>query len=311
MAERIKGVDISIWQKEIDYKALAADGVKFAIIRAGIKYSVDTVLDAHVTGCLAAGIDVGYYWFSYAKTPDEARREARECVKAISKYQRPKYPVFFDAERNDVANALGKTAMTEVALAFVKEIEDSGYPAGIYANPGWMECEYNKSDLIGKTDIWLAHWTWNPDKPSKYKYGQTMWQWGIIKGKSTTGAAMDVDADICYVDYPAKTAAFYAGKDTKTVDELAVEAINGLWSNGVDRKERLTRAGYDYDAVQDEVNRILKNNAAAKKKTVDELAVEVIRGAWGNGQDRIDRLTAAGYDYNAVKVRVNELLRCG
>lgn len=44
-------------------------------------------------------------------------------------------------------------------------------------------------------------------------------------------------------------------------------------------------------------------------KTVDELAREVIRGLWGNGTDRKNRLTAAGYDYYAVQKRVNELLR--
>lgn len=43
-------------------------------------------------------------------------------------------------------------------------------------------------------------------------------------------------------------------------------------------------------------------------KSIDELAKEVIRGDWGNGQDRKNRLTAAGYDYNAVQKRVNELL---
>lgn len=308
MAEKIKGVDISVYQKSIDYKALAADGVKFAIIRAGIKYSVDTVLDAHVTGCLAAGIDVGYYWYSYARNVDEARREARECVKAISKYQKPKYPVFFDAERNDIAKALGKAAMTEVALAFVKEIEDSGYPSGIYANPSWLECEYNKKELLEKTDIWLACWTWDPNKPSRYQYGQTIWQWGLIKGKSTTGAAMDVDADLCYIDYPSKTAAFYARKDKKSVDELAVEVINGLWGNGVDRKERLTRAGYDYGEVQAKVNELLKVSEDDRKST-DEIAIEVIQGKWGNGEDRRERLTAAGYNYNVVQARVNELLK--
>lgn len=305
---RVKGADLSVFQHGIDHHALAADGVKFAIIRAGIYYSADTALDEHVTGCLAAGIDVGYYWYSYATTTEEARREARECVKAISKYQRPKYPVFFDAELNSVANALGKAAMTEVALAFVKEIEDSGYPAGVYANPSWMECEYDKADLIEKTDIWLAHWTWNPDKPSTYDYGQNMWQWGIIKGKSVNGAAMDVDADICYVDYPSITAEFYAGKDKKSVDELAIEVINSLWGNGVDRKERLTRAGYDYNAVQSAVNELLKTSEENRKST-DEIAIEVIQGKWGNGEDRRERLTTAGYNYNVVQARVDELLR--
>lgn len=44
-------------------------------------------------------------------------------------------------------------------------------------------------------------------------------------------------------------------------------------------------------------------------KTIDELAYEVIRGDWGNGDERKKRLTAAGYDYDAVQKRVNELLK--
>jgi len=303
----IKGVDISVFQRGIDYNALAASGVKFAIIRAGINRTKDTALDEHVKGCLAAGIDVGYYWYSYARTVEDARREAVECVKAISKYPKPAYPVFFDSEENAVARSVGRETMTDIALAFADEIERSGYPGGVYANPAWMENEYNSKRLSESTDIWLAHWTWSPDKPSGYKYGQNMWQWGIIKGKSVTGAAMDVDADLCFVDYPAKTAAFYAGKDKKTVEELAVEVIGGLWGNGVDRRERLTNAGYDYAAVQREVDRILAENSAAKK-TLDELAIEVIRGKWGNGQDRKERLTAAGYDYGKVQHRVDQLI---
>ena len=43
-------------------------------------------------------------------------------------------------------------------------------------------------------------------------------------------------------------------------------------------------------------------------KSIDQLAREVIRGDWGNGADRKNRLTAAGYDYAAVQARVNQLL---
>lgn len=51
-----------------------------------------------------------------------------------------------------------------------------------------------------------------------------------------------------------------------------------------------------------------KGGATAAKKSVDEVAREVIAGKWGNGQDRKNRLTAAGYDYSAVQKRVNQLL---
>lgn len=297
----VKGVDISYWQKGIDYAALKSAGAEFAIIRAGLSESVDKELEAHVRGCIAAGIDYGFYWYSYARNTDEARREAAACVKAIARFPAPAYPVFFDAEENSVAQSLGREAMTDVALAFVKAVEDSGYPSGVYANPSWMENEYNKSRLMSGTDIWLAHWTWDPNKPSPYNYGQKMWQWGLINVKG-----YDVDADICYVDYPALTAKWYGERNKKTVEQLAREVIGGLWGNGVDRAAALTAAGYDYDAVQAEVNRILKEGSA--KKSVNEIAIEVIRGKWGAGSERRERLTAAGYDYAAVQAKVNEML---
>ena len=94
----------------------------------------------------------------------------------------------------------------------------------------------------------------------------------------------------------------------KSVDELAREVICGEWGNGFDRRIRLTQAGYDYDAVQKRVNEILTGTSAPAKKSIDELAREVIRGEWGNGSDRRVRLTQAGYDYDAVQKRVNEIL---
>ena len=92
----------------------------------------------------------------------------------------------------------------------------------------------------------------------------------------------------------------------KSVDELAREVIRGEWGNGSDRKNSLTKAGYDYDAVQARVNEILTDKPA--DKSIDELAREVIRGEWGNGSDRRIRLTQAGYEYDAVQKRVNENL---
>lgn len=95
----------------------------------------------------------------------------------------------------------------------------------------------------------------------------------------------------------------------KTVEQIAQEVLEGKWGNGDDRRSRLTAAGYDYNAVQTEVNRRLGAGApAAHKKSVDEVAHEVIRGLWGNGAIRRQRLEGAGYNYDAVQRRVNQLL---
>ena len=93
---------------------------------------------------------------------------------------------------------------------------------------------------------------------------------------------------------------------TKSIDDLAQEVINQQWGNGNDRKQRLTSAGYDYNAVQNRVNEIL---GASSKKSNEEIANEVIAGKWDVGQTRKEKLTAAGYDYNTIQAIVNS--KCG
>ena len=105
----------------------------------------------------------------------------------------------------------------------------------------------------------------------------------------------------------------YASKATgknpaKSVDEIAAEILAGKWGNNPERKQRLEAAGYDYSAVQAEVNQRAKGGASAKK-SVAELAKEVLAGKWGNNPARRKALEAAGYDYSAVQAEVNRLCR--
>lgn len=89
----------------------------------------------------------------------------------------------------------------------------------------------------------------------------------------------------------------------KSVTELAREVIDGKWGVGVDRKQKLTAAGYDYNAVQAEVNKLL----APKKKTNEEIAKEVIAGKWGNGAIRKQELRKAGYNPDVIQALVNKM----
>ena len=114
--------------------------------------------------------------------------------------------------------------------------------------------------------------------------------------------------------------------------------IEGKFGNGKERVKQLTEAGYDAVGIQKEVNRILAeesgelnsekqedlfgNQEDNENRTgagvsgsslyttdfLDTIAAEVIQGDWGNGDERRDRLVQAGYDYDAVQKRVNELL---
>lgn len=96
-----------------------------------------------------------------------------------------------------------------------------------------------------------------------------------------------------------------------SVTAVAQQVLAGSWGNGTDRQARLERAGYNYNEVQGEVNRLLgigSAPAAPARKNNDTVAREVVRGEWGNGDDRRNRLQAAGYDYNAVQAIVNRLV---
>ena len=96
----------------------------------------------------------------------------------------------------------------------------------------------------------------------------------------------------------------------KSVDEVAQEVLQGLWGNGQERYDNLTNAGYNAQEVQDKVNSILNGETPSNSASsdLDSVAQEVLQGMWGNGQERFDNLTSAGYDAQAVQDRVNALL---
>lgn len=96
----------------------------------------------------------------------------------------------------------------------------------------------------------------------------------------------------------------------KSVDEVAQEVLQGIWGNGQERYDNLTSAGYDAQAVQNKVNDLLSGGTTSNSTVsdLDSVANEVLQGLWGNGQERYDRLTNAGYDAQAVQNRVNSLL---
>ena len=94
----------------------------------------------------------------------------------------------------------------------------------------------------------------------------------------------------------------------KTNEQIAKEVIKGLWGNGADRKKRLEKAGYNYNTIQNLINK-LSAPATPKKKTNEQVAKEVIKGLWGNGITRRIKLQKAGYNYNTIQSLVNKLIK--
>ena len=106
--------------------------------------------------------------------------------------------MYYDQEDKSQIEYCSTQTRTKMAIKFCNTIKSAGYTPGIYANPSWLENYYNKNKLLGKYDIWLAHWTENPNKPTTYNYGQQVWQWGL-----DNIGGFNVDGDLSYYDYSA------------------------------------------------------------------------------------------------------------
>ena len=260
---KIKGIDISRAQEQFDFTAAVSAGVKFVIIRAGIRTDEDTYFRRNLSECQKRNIPYGLYWYFEATSDDAFKAELTACKKAV-KGLKPAYPIFFDAEEQAQIDKLTTAQRTDMALKFCTEMTAIGLPSGVYANPSWMENYYDKSRL-SDVDIWLAHWTESPDYASRYDYGQKMWQWGVdsIAGK-------DVDGDICFVDYPAITAKWYK-ENCGDVPEKPDKPVN-LFKKGdsvrVNRGARFTNGVEPYSYVYDTVYTVQQVSASGKETLI-------------------------------------------
>lgn len=192
-----KGIDVSKWQGRIDWSLVKNDGVQFAMIRSTFgwgKENVDILFDTNYENAKKVGVPVGTYHYSYARTPEEAVKEAEHCYSVI-KGKTFEYPVAFDMEESGVA-ALGKKKISQIAKAFCEKMESYGYYVCIYANKHWLD-NYFEDEIFENYDIWLAQWT---DKPTFQKpYG--IWQ-KSSKG-SVNGINGYVDLNESYKHYPS------------------------------------------------------------------------------------------------------------
>lgn len=304
MSIKLKGIDVSRYQGNINFKKVKESGVDFVIIKAGSSAAPDNMWDTNFANAKNNGLKVGAYWYSYANTIEQGVKDAKAFIAAL-KGKQLDFPVFLDIEEQSQFDK-GKDFCTQLVEAFCGELEKAGYYVGVYCSTYWYTNLVDEA-VREKRPAWIADWR---DK-CYYKGTYGIWQSGVGK---IDGIQADCDIDEGYVDYSdhikqnglnGYNKEIVSSEVKKTVDELAREVINGLWGNGQERKDKLTAAGHVYADVQARVNEILY----PPKKTIDEIAEEVIRGDWGNGDERYRKLTEAGYPYNQVQGRVNELLR--
>ncbi len=182
----------------------------------------------------------------------------------------------------DAKSQLGAFGVLENAKAMVNK------------NPGYKVVQTPSTG--GSKNLYRVRKSWGDAKSQLGAFG-VLENAKAMVNKNPGYKVFDHDGNVVYpVSAPAQPG--------KSLDQVAHDVITGKYGNGEARKNAITKAGYDYNAVQARVNEILGGG----KKSVTEIAREVIAGKWGNGSDRKNRLTNAGYDYNAVQREVNRLL---
>lgn len=194
----IKGCDVSRWQGQVDWQQVKASGqADFVILRAGLgQRQVDPLFESHYTGCRAAGLPMGVYWYSQAADTAAAQKEAKACLGAIQGKQL-EYPVWFDQEYQPGLAALTNRQRTDIVQTFCAAVQGAGYYTGLYCSLDWLK-ESLDSSRLKAYDLWVADYG-KTLGPVPLPYG--MWQYtgtGRLPGISTS-----VDLDLAYKNYPA------------------------------------------------------------------------------------------------------------
>ncbi|MBQ1343008.1 MAG: glycoside hydrolase family 25 protein [Firmicutes bacterium] len=194
------GVDVSYFQKEIDWEKVAADGIEFALVRLGYRgYSEgalyeDELAAANLDGAKAAGLKVGAYFFSQAVTVEEAEAEAELALQILDGRQLD-LPLAFDMEEiygeEARTDGLTREEATEIAQAFCRRVKKGGYQPMIYGNAAWLAARVDRKALRD-LPVWLAQYHYRVN----YPYDFALWQY-TATGR-VQGIEGEVDLNICF-----------------------------------------------------------------------------------------------------------------
>lgn len=194
------GIDISFYQGEIDWQAVAGDGIDFVILRLGYRgYTEGGLMQdknyvQNLQGALNAGLDVGVYFFSQAITPQEAEEEA-DYILSVLNGAPLAYPIAFDWEHvsdpGARSNGLDGAVLTQCAKAFCARIREGGYEPAVYFNQNLGYLQYDLRELEDSV-LWLAEL----NSPPKFYYHFDLWQYSHTGTVAGIQGEVDMDLDL-------------------------------------------------------------------------------------------------------------------
>ena len=174
------GIDVSVYQGEIDWSAVKASGVSFVFIRIGGRGSsngtlyIDENAQANYRGAKKAGLQIGAYFFSQAVSVEEAREEAAFALKQTENW-RLDLPLVYDWERYEKGSRTDNmtgSLLTDCTKAFCQVIEEAGLQPMIYFNKR-QGLDMLDLDVLQKYPFWLAMY----DGPMDFSYRVDFWQY--------------------------------------------------------------------------------------------------------------------------------------
>lgn len=267
-----KGIDVSAYQKEINWKQAAAAGVDFAILKVIRKdLNPDKQFENNWTGCRAAGVPIlGVYNYSYATTVDKARSDAQRVIRILNGR---KTKVWLDIE-DDCLKGIG-TKLADIINAYGQVITDAGLDFGVYTGRSFYDSYIRKYAGAINHRFWIARYPssrqmtidQDPDDSKKPTILHYMEGWQYSSKGSVSGIAGNVDLDIWYADdgsdsdlqgEPGETgvvpseavrslqeALNAAGITDKNGNKLVVDGIMGPLTESAIRKVTLKAGSFD------------------------------------------------------------------
>ena len=194
-----QGIDVSEHQGRIDWDAVKASGIDFAILRVGFGAPsfggrVDYQFNRNISECERLGIPYGVYVYSYTFDNQQAADEASMVIDCLSGHN-PRLPVYYDLEDKTIIADGRQSEIASRAQTFCNKISSAGYKPGIYANLNWFNNIL--TDPVFKSGSW-DHWIAQYNSQCHYTASYSFWQY-TSRGK-VSGISGNVDMNYAYVD---------------------------------------------------------------------------------------------------------------
>ena len=270
------GIDVSEFQGNIDWKAVADSGIDFAMIRVGYRgmkngeIKEDACAKYNLQEASKNGLKIGAYFFSTAVTEEEAKEEAEWTKNLLSGYP-VTYPVAYNCEgfQNPSSRQfeLSVEERTKLADAFLKSIEEGSYTGMFYAAKNELDDNnlWTADDLSLNYRIGVAQYsdqTWPEKTKSDYTGDHVMWQY-TNQGK-LDGIKGAVDFNVAYFGY---------SQSQQAVDE-----------NGAEQVEANVEVGVNFTEVEEQVT---AKDEVNLRSTMEQGSDDNIVGSMKNGETAV------------------------